>query len=88
MKQQLETSMREHGWRILPPDFANNLLCGVLNASAECCGLGIIERINFAPARLHLFTPVPCGKISALQFGDLYIDRHGRQLGRKQPGWF
>jgi len=76
------------GWRILPPDFADNLLCGVMSSSAECRGLGIIERIEFAPPRLRLFTPVPRGEIAALQFGDLYIDRHGRQLGRKQPGWF
>lgn len=78
----------ERGWRILPPDFADNLLCGVLNASAECCGLGVVERVDLALARLNLFTPVPCGEIAALQFGDLYIDRHGRQLGRKQPGSF
>ena len=78
----------EREWRLLAPDFADNLLCGVLNAAGDCCGLGIIERIDFTHDRLHLFTPVSAGEIGALQFGDLYVNRHGQELRRKRPGMF
>jgi polynucleotide 5'-hydroxyl-kinase GRC3/NOL9 len=73
---------------VLPPDFADNLLCGLVNAQGECCGLGIIERIDFARGRLRLYTPLTRRQIRALQFGDLYLGRNGQELGVKRPGQF
>lgn len=74
--------------RALPPDFADHLLCGVLDAQGECCGLAIIERIELPIGRLRLHTPVPRTRIRAVQFGDLYVGRDGRDLGRRRPGLF
>ncbi len=48
----------------------------------------LIERLEFTRAEFHLYTPVPGAEIRALQFGDLYLERDGYQLGRKQPGLF
>jgi polynucleotide 5'-hydroxyl-kinase GRC3/NOL9 len=80
------------GWRVLPRDFADNLLCGVVDEAGECRGLALIEHIDFARAplhpQLHLFTPVAAAQIRGLQFGDLYLARDGRELGRKRPGLF
>jgi len=76
------------GRRILPADFADNLLCGAVDAREECCGLGIIDRIDFERRRLHLYTPVPRTRIRALQFGDVYLGRDGQELGVKRPGLF
>jgi polynucleotide 5'-hydroxyl-kinase GRC3/NOL9 len=78
----------ERRWRVLPPDFADHLLCGVTDAQGECCGLGIIGRIELPLRRLRLFTPVPPGQVRGLQFGDLYLGRDGRELGRKRTDLF
>jgi polynucleotide 5'-hydroxyl-kinase GRC3/NOL9 len=78
----------KRGHRVLPPDFADNLLCGVVDAQEECCGLGIIARIDFRRAHLYLYTPLPRRQIRALQFGDVYLGRDGRELGAKRPGLF
>jgi len=63
-------------------------LCGALNTAGDCCGLGLIERIDFTRAGLTLYTPARGAEIRALQFGDLYLKLDGYQLGRKQPGLF
>jgi polynucleotide 5'-hydroxyl-kinase GRC3/NOL9 len=73
---------------VLPPDFADNLLCGAVNAEGECCGLGIVERIDFARGQLHLYTPLTRRQIRAVQFGDLYVGRDGEELGVRRPGQF
>ncbi|TAK80386.1 MAG: hypothetical protein EPO20_28930 [Betaproteobacteria bacterium] len=74
--------------RALAPDFADHLLCGVLDAQGECSGLGLIERIELPARRLRLHTPVLRARIRALQLGDLYVGRDGRFLGRRRPGLF
>jgi polynucleotide 5'-hydroxyl-kinase GRC3/NOL9 len=74
--------------RSLPQDFADHLLCGVLDAHGECCGLGIIERFDLASCRLRLHTPVARSRIRALQLGDLFIGRDGGLLGRRRHGLF
>jgi polynucleotide 5'-hydroxyl-kinase GRC3/NOL9 len=83
-----EASDAGRGHRILPADFADNLLCGAVDAHEECRGLGIIERIDFERRRLYLYTPVPGSQIRALQFGDIYLGRDGQELGAKRPGLF
>jgi len=69
--------------RVLPPDFADHLLCGVLDAQGGCRGLAILERINWRRRRFHLFTPVARGRMRGLQFGDLRLARDGRVLPHK-----
>lgn len=73
-------------WRILPPDFADHLLCGVVDARGECRGLGILQHIDFKHGRIRLRTPVARRRIRALQFGELYLTRDGEELDRSPPG--
>ena len=70
----------EHGMRVLPADFADHLLCGVLDAQGDCVGLGILDRIDFRQRQLHLFTPVTRSHIHGLQFGSLHLEPNGHQL--------
>jgi polynucleotide 5'-hydroxyl-kinase GRC3/NOL9 len=83
-----QTLAPERGHRVLPPDFADNLLCGVVDAQEQCCGLSIIERIDFPRGQLHLYTPLARRQIGGLQFGDLYLGRDGQELGARRPGLF
>jgi polynucleotide 5'-hydroxyl-kinase GRC3/NOL9 len=75
-----EPAVPDHGMRVLPADFADHLLCAVLDARGECVGLGILQRIDFRARRLHLFTPVARSHIHGLQFGSLHLDPEGRHL--------
>lgn len=75
----------ERALRVLPADFADHLLCGVLDARGECTGLGIIDRVDFRHRQIHLFTPVARSPIHGLQFGNLYLDPDGRRLGSHTP---
>jgi polynucleotide 5'-hydroxyl-kinase GRC3/NOL9 len=68
--------------KTLRPDFARNLLCGLADEHNECLGLAVLEDFDFERRTVALHSPVPAGKIRILQFGDLYIDLEGRELGR------
>lgn len=62
--------------------FERSLLCGVADAQGRGAGLAIIESIDFGRRRITLITSVPAERLRALQFGDIYLDRDGRELGR------
>lgn len=68
------------GLRIIPADFADQLLCGLADRHGDCMGLGLIEHIDFRQGKLSLFSPVSQGRIRVLQFGDLHLSRDGRGL--------
>ncbi|MEW6765729.1 MAG: Clp1/GlmU family protein [Pseudomonadota bacterium] len=73
---------------LLPPHFADHLLCGVADGHGDCLGLGIIRGIDFARRRLSLWTPVPKHRIRILQFGDMYLEPGGRELHLGRLGRF
>jgi polynucleotide 5'-hydroxyl-kinase GRC3/NOL9 len=60
--------------------FAPNRLCGVADRDGACLGLAILQLADPDRRSLTLLTPVPPGQIAVLQFGDLRIDRDGREL--------
>jgi polynucleotide 5'-hydroxyl-kinase GRC3/NOL9 len=70
----------EQGLRVLPPDFADRLLCGVLDAQGDCLGLALLRCIDFRRRQFHLFTPVTRTAIRGLQFGSLHLDPDGRHM--------
>ncbi len=71
--------------RAVPLGFERNLLCGLSNRRRQGIGLGILQHIDFEHGSLALLTPVPASQIHVLQFGDLYVGRDGRELGRRDP---
>jgi polynucleotide 5'-hydroxyl-kinase GRC3/NOL9 len=75
------------GSKVLAPGFERNLLCGIADAAGRCRGLGIIERIDFARRMIALTTPVECGKVSIVQFGDVYVTPEGGELGQVKWAW-
>jgi polynucleotide 5'-hydroxyl-kinase GRC3/NOL9 len=74
--------------RVLPEGFERGLLCGVANRRHQGVGLAILHRIDFAAETLTLHTPVAPTEIHILQFGDIYINREGRELGQRDPRRF
>lgn len=66
----------------LRPGFERGLLCGVTDEHDNGVGLAVLESINFERRRVSLMSPVPAEKLKVLQFGDLYVDLEGRELGR------
>jgi len=74
--------------QVLPRHFADHLLCGVADGAGECLGLAIGSGIDFARRSLTLYTPVPKGRIRIVRFGDLYLDRNGRELHLGRLGNF
>lgn len=74
--------------QVLPPNFADQLLCGVADNVADCLGLALCSGINFARRSLMLYTPVPKHRIRIVQFGDLYLDRNGHELHLGRLGQF
>jgi hypothetical protein len=58
--------------QVLPPNFADQLLCGVADGAGKCLGLAICSGIDFSRRNLMLYTPVPKRCIRIIQFGDLY----------------
>jgi polynucleotide 5'-hydroxyl-kinase GRC3/NOL9 len=75
------------GSKVLPSGFERNLLCGIADAAGRCLGLGIIERIDFTRRMISLTTPVERGKVSIVQFGDVYVTPQGGELGQVKWAW-
>jgi len=76
------------GVHVLPRQFADQLLCGVADGTGSCLGLGLVVAIDFARGTLALYTPVPKRRIRIVQFGDIYLDREGRELHHGRLGHF
>jgi polynucleotide 5'-hydroxyl-kinase GRC3/NOL9 len=68
--------------RWIARDFERGLLCGVADGEGRGLGLAILERFDFGRRMLALLSPVPRATLRTLQFGELYLDRSGRELGR------
>ena len=73
------------GVRVLPVGFERYLLCGVANRRNEGVGLALIMRIDFTRETITLRTPVPAAQIKVVQFGTLYVQGDGRELGYHVP---
>lgn len=58
----------------------HGLLVGLLDRNREFLGLGTIRDIDYEKRVLRLYTPYR-GKISVIQFGQVKVTRHGRELG-------
>ena len=71
--------------QVLPVGFERHLLCGVANRRNEGVGLAIVMHIDFARETITLRTPVPAAQIKVMQFGTLYIQEDGRELGYHVP---
>jgi len=74
--------------KVVPRHFADDLLCGVVGATGECLGIGLIRHIDFKRRRLDLTTPVGAGDIRALQLGHLYLAADGREIANRRRGAF
>ena len=73
------------GVRVLPIGFERHLLCGVANRRNHGIGLALITHIDFARETIILRTPVPAAQIKVVQFGTLYVQENGRELGYNVP---
>ena len=73
------------GVHVLPVGFEHNLLCGVANRRNEGVGLALIVHIDFARETITLRTPVPVAQIKVVQFGTLYVQADGQELGYHVP---
>lgn len=73
----------EKGWRSLPANFADGLLCGLADQGGEYLGLGIVKEIDFSQLKIALYTPVPKGRIRIVQFGNLSLSRDGLERRNK-----
>jgi polynucleotide 5'-kinase involved in rRNA processing len=73
------------GVHVLPVGFERHLLCGVANRRNEGIGLALIMHIDFVRETITLRTPVPATQIKAVQFGTLYVQADGRELGYHVP---
>jgi polynucleotide 5'-hydroxyl-kinase GRC3/NOL9 len=73
------------GVHVLPVGFERHLLCGVANRRNEGVGLALIRHIDFAKESIALHTPVPAAQIKVVQFGTLYVQADGRELGHHVP---
>lgn len=73
------------GARVLPAGFERSLLCGVAGRRNEGLGLAIVLHIDFTRETIALHTPVPAEQIKVLQFGVLYVNASGCELGYHVP---
>ena len=73
------------GVRVLPVGFERHLLCGVANRRNEGVGMALVAHIDFARETIALRTPVPATQIKVVQFGTLYVQADGRELGDNVP---
>jgi len=65
------------------------LLVGLVDASNELLGIGVIEEINYAEGRMVVTTPVEeAGKVAAVQFGSIRVKPSGEEVGTVRPGGF
>lgn len=74
-----------HGARVLPVGFEHHLLCGVAGRRNQGLGLARVLHIDFVRETIALHTPVPVERLKVLQFGTLYIDAAGCELGYRVP---
>jgi polynucleotide 5'-hydroxyl-kinase GRC3/NOL9 len=74
--------------RVLPVNFADQLLCGVAGDGGRCLGLAICTGVDFAARNITLYTPVPKRDIRIILFGDLYLDQDGHELHLGRCGQF
>lgn len=65
--------------RTLPAGFEKHLLCGLGDRHGNGLGLGLIQEIRWRQPTITLWTPVAGPRIRSLQFGELYLDRDGRE---------
>lgn len=68
--------------RLLGADFDHGLLCGVIDASGECCGLAVVDHIDFETMRITFRSPVAAAEITGLQFGDMRLEDIPASLSR------
>jgi polynucleotide 5'-hydroxyl-kinase GRC3/NOL9 len=73
--------------KMLPAGFERNLLCGVVDATGRCLGLGIIDHIDFAAGMIALVTSVERDMVRIIQFGDVYVTPEGGELGQAKWAW-
>ena len=73
------------GVRVLPAGFERHLLCGVAGRRNQGLGLAIVMHIDFARETIALHTPVPVEQIKVVQFGTLYVNTAGGELGSRVP---
>jgi polynucleotide 5'-kinase involved in rRNA processing len=73
------------GVRVLPVGFERHLLCGVANRRNEGVGLALIMHLDFTRETITLCTPVAAVQIKVVQFGTLYVQADGRELGYQVP---
>jgi len=71
--------------RVLPVGFEHHLLCGIAGRRNEGLGLARVLHIDFVQETIALHTPVPVERIKVLQFGTLYVDATGCELGYRVP---
>lgn len=73
------------GARVLSADFERFLLCGVASRRNVGLGLAILLHFDFARETITLHTPVPAEHIKVVQFGTLYVNTAGCELGTRAP---
>ncbi len=78
-----KSSARRRGFLLLPSDFVEGLLCGVVGWPRRT-ELGIVQVIDFRRRIIRILTPVEKSGIAVVQFGHLYLDRTGIALERKR----
>lgn len=74
--------------KVVPCNFAEQLLCSVSDERGECLGLAVIRHYDFAADVLTLYTPVAKSSIRSLQMGDLYLDDEWKELEHQRRGHF
>jgi len=75
--------LSEHGLTLLHAGFEQNLVCGLADRRNHVLGLGIIRKLDFATAKIALWTPVLAAKIHVIQFGNIYVSPDGHELNHK-----
>jgi len=73
------------GVHVLPVGFERHLLCGVANRRNDGVGLALIMHIDFARETIMLHTPVPAAQVNIVQFGTIYVQTDGHELGYNVP---
>lgn len=73
------------GARVLPAGFERSLLCGIASRRNAGLGLAIVMRLDFARETIVLHTPVPVEQIKVVQFGTIYVNAAGCELGSRVP---
>ena len=73
------------GVRVLPAGFERYLLCGVASRRNIGLGLAIVLHLDFTRETIVLHTPVPVEQIKVVQFGALYVNAAGCELGYRVP---